>query len=83
MREKIFPGIFGRLVSRTRAVKRKFSDCQHTSSDRALRDEIQFSNNDHRPALVGHRDRAPPLLRKAITLARARARARIIEYDDI
>lgn len=32
-REKIFPGIFRRLVSRARAVKRKFSNCQHTSSD--------------------------------------------------
>lgn len=41
-------GMCPRQDSRVHPVKRKFSNCQHTSSRPALRDEIQFSEDDQR-----------------------------------
>lgn len=79
-REKIFPGIFGRLVSRVRAVKRKFSNCQHTSSDGPSGTKFNFPTMTTAQPSLGIATARLPFCRRA---SRSRARARIIEYDDI
>lgn len=76
-REKIFPEIFRRLVSRARAVKRKFSNCQHTSSDGPSGTKFNFPTMTAHPSLGIATARHPFVEDHS---ARARARYRIRQY---
>lgn len=59
-------GMCPRQDSRVHPVKRKFSNCQHTSSRPALRDEIQFSEDDQRrPFAASPPPTVPPFLSRS------------------